>query len=399
MKRIKERFDPNGHPQSRALRGGYLMSARSTGRRRRGAARSGAPPRKRRRRSSRPSTTTSSPAASAASASLPAPSSGPPGARPTWPGARWPCSATSWRTAPRSAPTPRTPSPTACSAGPAPRACFSAVKTDKVVISFRHAYADRFGRGLLQRGGLPLPAAPAPADARAGAGPSGALRRTGLPDLARRAGLIGLLNPKLERAMELREGTPGPLLTPASSGAARPRRAGALPAPERRRGRRPPRGLLDVLRLQLRAARGRGGHRQRARSAWATGWRSSTTAAAAWPPTATATWTRPPRPGPREPAPPRRPRPLRRHRLGVRQLLGPSQGVRRAVGRTTRNGPQRADAARAEDAQLQRVRPGDAAACRPSGRRTAPRRARGPRRGRSSSPTTTPATWASATRT
>ncbi len=30
--------------------------------------------------------------------------------------------------------------------------CFSAVKTDKVVISFRHAYADRFGRGLLQRG-------------------------------------------------------------------------------------------------------------------------------------------------------------------------------------------------------------------------------------------------------
>jgi glycolate oxidase iron-sulfur subunit len=39
-----------------------------------------------------------------------------------------------------------------------------------------------------------------------------ALRKTGLPDLACRAGLIGLLNPKLERAMELREGTPGPLL-------------------------------------------------------------------------------------------------------------------------------------------------------------------------------------------
>ena len=38
------------------------------------------------------------------------------------------------------------------------------------------------------------------------------MRKTGLPDLARRAGLIGLLNPKLERAMEMREGTPGPLL-------------------------------------------------------------------------------------------------------------------------------------------------------------------------------------------
>jgi len=39
-----------------------------------------------------------------------------------------------------------------------------------------------------------------------------ALRRTGLPDAARRLGLVGLLNPKLERALELRAGTPGPLL-------------------------------------------------------------------------------------------------------------------------------------------------------------------------------------------
>ncbi len=89
--------------------------------------------------------------------------------------------------------------------------CFSAVKTDKVVISFRHAYADRFGRGLLQRGVFRF-LLPRPRLMRGLVQAIWVLRRTGLPDLARRAGLIGLLNPKLERAMELREGTPGPLL-------------------------------------------------------------------------------------------------------------------------------------------------------------------------------------------
>ncbi len=53
------------------------------------------------------------------------------------------------------------------------------------------------------------------------------MRRTGLPDLARRAGLIGLLNPKLERAMELREGTPGPLLYSRLKDRPRPGAAGA----------------------------------------------------------------------------------------------------------------------------------------------------------------------------
>jgi glycolate dehydrogenase iron-sulfur subunit len=89
--------------------------------------------------------------------------------------------------------------------------CFSAVKTDKVVVSFRHAYADRFGRGLLQRGVFRT-LLPRPRLMRGLVRTIWALRRTGLPDLARRAGLIGLLNPKLERAMQLREGTPGPLL-------------------------------------------------------------------------------------------------------------------------------------------------------------------------------------------
>jgi glycolate oxidase iron-sulfur subunit len=89
--------------------------------------------------------------------------------------------------------------------------CFSAVKTDKVVISFRHAYADRFGRGMLQRGVFRF-LFPRPALMRGLVKMVWGLRKTGLPDLARRAGLIGLLNPKLERAMELREGTPGPIL-------------------------------------------------------------------------------------------------------------------------------------------------------------------------------------------
>ncbi len=91
-------------------------------------------------------------------------------------------------------------------------ACFSAVQTDKVVISFRHAYADRFGRGMLQRAVFRF-LLPHPRLMRGLVRTIWALRKTGLPDLARRAGLIGLLNPKLERAMELREGTPGPLLT------------------------------------------------------------------------------------------------------------------------------------------------------------------------------------------
>jgi glycolate oxidase iron-sulfur subunit len=40
-----------------------------------------------------------------------------------------------------------------------------------------------------------------------------AFRRTGLVELARRIGLVGLINPKLERALELGAGRPGALLT------------------------------------------------------------------------------------------------------------------------------------------------------------------------------------------
>jgi glycolate oxidase iron-sulfur subunit len=101
--------------------------------------------------------------------------------------------------------------------------CFSAVKTDKVVVTFRHQYAERFGRGFWQRRVF-RSLLPRPRLMRALVRSLWALRRTGLPDLARRLGLVGLLNPKLERAMELSRGVPGKLLT--SRLAAR-RRAGA----------------------------------------------------------------------------------------------------------------------------------------------------------------------------
>ncbi|MFH0915214.1 MAG: (Fe-S)-binding protein [bacterium] len=89
--------------------------------------------------------------------------------------------------------------------------CFSAVKTDEVVMSFRHAYAQRFGRGFLQRRVF-RSLLPRPRLMRGLVRSLWALRKTGLADAARRIGLVGLLNPKLERALELRAGTPGPLL-------------------------------------------------------------------------------------------------------------------------------------------------------------------------------------------
>ncbi len=168
--------------------------------------------------------------------------------------------------------------------------------------------------------------------------------------------------------MELREGTPGPLLhyppqAPPQGRCRRTPRAGAaVSAAAGARPARSPRGLLDVLRLQLRAARGRGGHHQRARGAWATGWRSSTTAAAAWPPTATATWK------------PRRTSPARTCAASATSTASRPSSPNAAVApatsrstrscwRTTRNGPP-GPRPQQEDAQLQRVRPGEG---RPAG--------------------------------
>jgi glycolate oxidase iron-sulfur subunit len=89
--------------------------------------------------------------------------------------------------------------------------CVPAVKTDEVVISFRHAYAERFGRGFLQRRVFRT-LLPRPRLMRGLVRVVWAFRKTGLIDAARRVGLVGLLNPKLERALELGAEKPGPLL-------------------------------------------------------------------------------------------------------------------------------------------------------------------------------------------
>jgi glycolate oxidase iron-sulfur subunit len=89
--------------------------------------------------------------------------------------------------------------------------CFTGVRTDQVVMSFRHAFADRFGRGFLQRAAFRY-LLPRPALMRTLVRAVWALRWTRLPDLLRWAGVVRLINPKLDRALELRLGTPGRLL-------------------------------------------------------------------------------------------------------------------------------------------------------------------------------------------
>ena len=80
------------------------------------------------------------------------------------------------------------------------------------MVSFRHAYAERFGRGFVQRrifrGLLPRPRL-----MRGLVRVIWRLRRTGVDALLRRTGLLGMINPKLERAFELGGQKPGRLLT------------------------------------------------------------------------------------------------------------------------------------------------------------------------------------------
>jgi glycolate oxidase iron-sulfur subunit len=89
--------------------------------------------------------------------------------------------------------------------------CFTGVRTDQVVISFRHAFSDRFGRGFLQRAAFRY-LLPRPVLMRTLVRMLWALRWTRLPDVLRRAGVVRLINPKLDRALQLRLGTPGRLL-------------------------------------------------------------------------------------------------------------------------------------------------------------------------------------------
>ena len=89
--------------------------------------------------------------------------------------------------------------------------CFPAVKTDQLVVAFRETYARRLGRPAVQRlifrGLLPYPHALAPLIRTAWTG-----HRLGLAGVAFRLGLLRMINPKLENAMELREEVPASFL-------------------------------------------------------------------------------------------------------------------------------------------------------------------------------------------
>jgi glycolate oxidase iron-sulfur subunit len=90
--------------------------------------------------------------------------------------------------------------------------CFPSIRTDDVVVSFRHGYAERFGRGFVQRRVF-RSLLPRPRLMRTIVRVIWRLRRTGVDAVLRRTGLLGMLNPKLERAFELGAGRPGSLLT------------------------------------------------------------------------------------------------------------------------------------------------------------------------------------------
>ncbi|MHB9150783.1 MAG: (Fe-S)-binding protein [Thermoleophilia bacterium] len=89
--------------------------------------------------------------------------------------------------------------------------CFSDLRTDRLVVAFRETYARRFGRSTLQRlifrGLLPDPRL-----MRTVARAAWLARGTGLDGLAVRSGLLDMINPKLKKALELREGSPGAFL-------------------------------------------------------------------------------------------------------------------------------------------------------------------------------------------
>ena len=148
--------------------------------------------------------------------------------------------------------------------------CFSALETDKVVMSFRHSYAERFGRSFWQRRVF-RSLLPRPRLMRGLVRSMWALRRTGLADAAKRAGLVGLLNPKLERALELKAGTPGPLLH--ARLAKRPVPASATANLGSATGCR-----ADITTCCRRWGRRRSG----SSSVWARPWRCLTTSAAGW---------------------------------------------------------------------------------------------------------------------
>jgi len=99
--------------------------------------------------------------------------------------------------------------------------CFPAVKTDRLVVAFRDTYGRRSGRPAVQRaifrGLLPYPER---MTALIGVAWTG--HRLGLAGLATRLGLLRMINPKLEKAMEIREEVPASFLRSRLQKRARP---------------------------------------------------------------------------------------------------------------------------------------------------------------------------------
>jgi glycolate oxidase iron-sulfur subunit len=89
--------------------------------------------------------------------------------------------------------------------------CFPAVKTDRLVVAFRETYGKRLGRPAVQRWIfrrlLPHPGLMSRIIGMAWIG-----RRLGLAGVATRLGLLRMINPKLEKAMELKEEVPASFL-------------------------------------------------------------------------------------------------------------------------------------------------------------------------------------------
>ena len=85
--------------------------------------------------------------------------------------------------------------------------CFPAVETDRLVIAFRETYGKRLGRPAVQRWifrrFLPHPRLMSWIIGLAWVG-----RRLGLAGVAKRLGLLRMINPKLEKAMEIRDEVP-----------------------------------------------------------------------------------------------------------------------------------------------------------------------------------------------
>jgi glycolate oxidase iron-sulfur subunit len=102
--------------------------------------------------------------------------------------------------------------------------CFPAVETDRLVIAFREAYGRRLGRPALQRWIfrrlLPYPEVMSGIIRMAWTG-----RRLGLADVATRLGLLRMINPKLEKAMELRDEVPASFLRTRLKNRVRPAQA------------------------------------------------------------------------------------------------------------------------------------------------------------------------------